>query len=148
MNEIATALTSIKTAIDIAKLIKESSSTLAEAEQKLKLAELISALADVKLEMSEVQSLLTEKNLKITDLKDALEVKQKLVYEAPYYWIQDGEEKDGPYCQHCQDADKKLIRLQKRGTGRWLCRACKGQFTDKNYVKPKPKPRGGGFLFS
>jgi hypothetical protein len=35
MSEIATALTSIKTAIDLAKILKDSSTTLAAAEQKL-----------------------------------------------------------------------------------------------------------------
>ena len=43
---IAAALGSLKTATDIAKLIKDSGSSLEQAEVKLQIAELISSLAE------------------------------------------------------------------------------------------------------
>ena len=55
-------LTSIKTASDLAKIIKDSNKTLEQAEIKYKLAELISALADAKMEIAEVRELLSSKD--------------------------------------------------------------------------------------
>ena len=64
MTEISTIsaiLGSVKTATEIAKLIKDSYFSLEKAEMKLKLAELISALADAKIEISEIQELILQK---------------------------------------------------------------------------------------
>jgi hypothetical protein len=47
---LGSALGSIKTATDIAKLIKNSGTSLEKAEVKLQVAELISSLADIKME--------------------------------------------------------------------------------------------------
>lgn len=141
MNEIATALASIKTAIDLAKILKDSSTTLAEAEQKLKLAEIISALADVKMEMAEVQTLLVEKDTEISGLKQSLEIKESLVYDPPYYWVEGEGEKTGPFCQQCYDSNGKLIRLQSWTTGYWKCKTCNNDYKDKNYSPPVRQPR-------
>jgi hypothetical protein len=125
MNEIATALTSIKTAIELAKILKDSSITLAEAEQKLKLAEIISALAVVKLEMADMQTLLMEKDARIRDLQECLKIKGNLVFEGRYYWLVVGDKKDGPFCQCCYDSKEKLIRLQQcPNPSMWRCNAC------------------------
>jgi hypothetical protein len=48
---ITSALSSIKAASDIVKLVRESGLTLEKAEVKLKLAELVEKLADAKLEL-------------------------------------------------------------------------------------------------
>ena len=48
---VGSIFTSVKTAIDIAKLIKDSGVSLEKAEVKLQLAELIGALANVKIEL-------------------------------------------------------------------------------------------------
>ena len=128
MNEIATALASIKTAIDLAKLLKDSSSTLVEAEQKLKFAEIISALADVKIEMADVQSLLLEKDSKISDLTESLRITENIVFEAPSYWLVDGDDKDGPFCQNCYDTHGKLIRQQEWGSDSVKCFSCNKVF--------------------
>lgn len=139
MTEIATALASIKTAVDLAKILKNSSKTLSEAEQKLKLADIISALADTKLELSEIQSLLAEKNLKITELNQALNQKESVVYDPPYYWAVTDGKKDGPFCQRCYDDESKLNRLHEEGRkGSWKCSVCKTHFQDDSYV---PEPR-------
>ena len=47
--DLSLLLTQTKTAVDIAKFIKNSSDTLDRSGQKLKLAELIEALADIKI---------------------------------------------------------------------------------------------------
>ena len=139
---IAAVLTSIKSATDIAKLLKETNLSLEIAEVKLKLADLISTLADAKMEIAGVQDLLREKDTKIHKLEKALlAVKENLVYDAPFYWHVQGDMRDGPFCQQCYDADVKLIRLQSRErAGSWECKTCGKLFEDKNYRELVPPP--------
>lgn len=132
LTSVSTILTSLKTATDIAKFIKDSDVSLEKAESKLKLAELISALADAKIEVTEIQQVLLEKDAELRALKTQLEVKAKLHWEKPYYWLIEGSQKDGPYCQHCYDKNHELIRLQGNG-GCWECKACKSRYTDSSY---------------
>jgi|SRR6185369_6304691 len=135
---ISAALTSIKTAADIAKLIKDSDTSLEKAETKLQLADLTSALADAKLEVTEIQQLLVDKETIIRSLQEQLAVRERLQWEAPYYWLVDGSSKQGPFCQHCFDADAKPVRLQGNGAGFWRCTICKNTYTDKDYKDPGP----------
>lgn len=131
---IAAVISSIKSATDIAKLLKETDLSLEKAEVKLKLSDLYSALADAKMQIADIQDLLREKDSKIRELEEALTVNASLEYEAPYYWcVRDGK-KDGPFCQQCKDADGKLVRLQERGVqGGWHCKTCDKIFNDKTY---------------
>lgn len=134
---IAAALGSLKTASDIAKLIKDSGASLEQAEVKLQIAELISALAEAKLEVAGVQSDLIEKDNIIAALNEKLALKQKVVWEKPYYWLMDGEKRDGPFCQRCYDVEQRLVRLQGGGKKSWGCRSCKNSFYEANYVPPQ-----------
>jgi len=129
--DLSLLITQTKTAVDIAKFIKNSSDTLDKSGQKLKLAELIEALADIKMETAEIKSLIIEKDEKIQLLENQLKLKNDLKYVAPHYWlINSDEEKDGPFCQKCYDSDGKLIRLQGGNNDRWECRNCKGYFDE------------------
>ena len=128
---ISTVLTSIKTAADIAKLIKESGSSFEQAELKLKLADLISSLADAKIEIATIQLGLQEKDALIAALEKQLKTQKEVEWEEPYYWkVSDGT-RDGPYCQKCYDDDVKLVRLQGDDEGYWECRVCKSHYLDK-----------------
>src|SRR5690554_5746970 len=118
---IAAALGSLKTATDIARLIKDSGASLEQAEIKLQIAELISALAEARIEIASVQSDLVAKDIEIRALKEKLENKQKMVWEKPYYWLLDGGNRDGPYCQRCYDVEQNLVRLQGSGKSGWSC---------------------------
>lgn len=132
---ISAALGSIKTASDIAKLIKDSGSNLEQAEIKFKIAELVGALADAKLEIADVQSQLIEKDEQIKGLHRLLEQKESQTYVKPYYVIErDDETRDGPYCQVCNDDKNKLIRLQERGNDCWDCKVCNGFFRGEGFV--------------
>lgn len=133
LTSVSTLLGSIKTATEIAKLIKDSDVSLEKAETKLKLAELISALADAKIEVTEVQQALLDKDAEVRGLQEQLRLKAQLQWEKPYYWLRDGETKDGPYCQHCYDKSHELIRLQGNGEGYWECKACKNNYTDSTH---------------
>lgn len=136
---ITAALSSIKAAAELAKLIKDSGASLEQAEIKLKIAELISALADAKIELATIQGVLLEKDLKIDELTKRIEQKANVMWEKPYYWVIDGDKKDGLYCQKCYDTENKLVRLQGGGRDNWHCYSCKGRYTDSNYVQPQVK---------
>ncbi|WP_421781829.1 hypothetical protein [Kiloniella litopenaei] len=131
---IAGILGSVKTAVEITKLIKDSSDSLEQAEVKLKLAELIGALADVKMEAAEIQTHLIARDERIRELEQKLKTKDDVVYEAPYYWLINGDDKDGPFCQKCHDVDSKLIRLQNIETGSWHCKVCNNVYRDRSYT--------------
>jgi len=139
MNDISTisaVLGSIKTATDIAKLIKDSGASLEQAEIKLQIAELISSLADAKIELAEVQAQLSDKDKYIEALNEQINIKKSVTWERPYYWVIKGKNKDGPFCQQCYDNNQKLIRLQGGGTRPWRCKTCQCSVTDSNYVAP------------
>ena len=133
MATISALIGSIKTATDLAKLINESGITLEKAEVKLKLAELISALADAKMDIATVQQALLDKDAELARLLEQISIKEKLNWEAPYYWLINDGKKDGPYCQQCYDNSHKLIRLNGDGRGFWECKTCKNTYLDKNY---------------
>ncbi len=135
---LGSALGSIKTATDIAKLIKDSGTSLEQAEVKLQIAQLISSLADIKMELADVQTLLIDKDQKISELQIELKTKQSVTWSKPYYFTETDGEKDGPFCQQCYDNEQKLIRLQGGGTKSWNCLSCKGSYRDSNYVSPRP----------
>jgi hypothetical protein len=133
---ISAALKTIKTAADIAKVIKESNASLERAETKLQLAELMSTLADAKIQLTEIQQLIIDKDLQIRSLQEQLALRESLVWEAPYYWLMNGELKDGPFCQHCLDANAKQARLLGKSNGYWWCTVCKNSYTDKDFKDP------------
>ncbi|HAS8420793.1 TPA: hypothetical protein RQK84_004265 [Vibrio vulnificus] len=129
---ISTALSSIKTAAEIAKLIKDGEKSLEQAEFKLKLADLVSSLADAKMEMANIQELILEKDRLISELKNQLEKREQMIWDAPYYWQDKGNERDGPFCQQCFDNEHKAIRLIGH-QGVWNCNTCKNVVTDDTY---------------
>lgn len=132
---ITAALSGIKNASDIAKLIKSSGASLEAAEIKLKLAELIEALADAKIEIASFREVISEKEAEIRRLQAQIDKKGQTIWEAPYYFVlNENDEKDGPYCQRCYDSNKKLIRLQSPGkNGYWQCNECKSDYKDSTY---------------
>ena len=139
ISAIGTVLTTLKTATDIAKYLKDSGLSLEQAEEKLKLADLINALADARVQISEVKDLALEKERRIRELEDEKTLKNKMEYENPYYWKLEEGVKDGPFCQHCFDESSKLIRLQGNGEGYWECKVCKNDFRDSTYRTNAPR---------
>ncbi len=132
IGSIGAALTSIKTAIDIASALKKADVSLQQAELKLQIAELISALADAKINMVEIQEVIYEKNSEITRLKEALTTKEKLVRNKNAYYISDENNKPtgSPYCSHCWEVDNKPIHLHQSpsSSGKTVCPACKNAY--------------------
>ena len=133
LGEIASILTSVKAATDIAKLLQQSNLSLEKAETKLKLAELISALADTKIQVADIRELLLQKDEEIRRMQDELKLQGDIIYDKPYYWVKAAEGKDGPFCQLCYDEGQKLIRLQSNIQGFWRCASCDNTFKDSSY---------------
>src|SRR5690606_18936346 len=103
--------------------------SLEKAETKLKLAELIGSLADAKLEVINLQELLAKTEGHVKELEVQLQVHTALRWEEPLYWLDGESGSDGPYCQHCYDSSRKLIRLQGNGEGFYECKVCKNTYT-------------------
>jgi len=143
LTAISSIFVSLKAATDIAQLLRKTDLSLEKAELKLKLADLIDALANARIEMATVQGLLLEKDEKIKSLEKAADIKDKMKYEAPYYWFVEGNNKTGPYCQQCYDKDKKLIWLQDHSNGYWECKTCKNNYFDESHQVVKPRVIGG-----
>ncbi|MBF4355309.1 hypothetical protein EAY36_29230, partial [Vibrio anguillarum] len=87
ISSITTALAGLKSATEIATWIKNSGSTLEDAETKLKLAELINALADTKVEVANFKELLLEKDEIIRGLQQEKSKQASVVWEEPFYFI-------------------------------------------------------------
>ena len=98
---------------------------ISELVKKYNNLELSQKIIDLRDEIFELK----EDNLKLKEKIKALEaekkINEKMFFEPPFYWLKDGENKCGPYCQKCYDDKKKLIRLQDLKNGYWRCLVCK-----------------------
>lgn len=64
----------------------------------------------------------------------------KIIYEPPGYLIIVENKKKGPYCQRCCDVDKRLVLLEKRSDGIYICHQCpigSNEYEDPFYVAPE-----------
>lgn len=125
LTSIATLLGNAKAAIELAKVIKDSSTTLDQAETKLKLAELISALADVKVQAAEVQQELLDAQAQVRALEAQAAERAALEWRQPAYWRKSEDGKtETPYCQPCNDKEGRLAVLHVIDPGEYHCHAC------------------------
>jgi hypothetical protein len=149
MPDIATigaALSSIKTASDIAKSLRESDLSLKKAELKLKLADLLVSLADAKMELVEVQEELSQKDKQIAELSSAFEAKDDLVRIGDGYNLKDayGEALGKPFCLRCWERDHKqrqLVRYPKDHRT-YVCTSCEHQYDNMRVLEIRPKQEG------
>jgi len=103
----------------IADLYKKGSNI--EAEHKL--MEIREAFLELKEENLELRT-------QLHAFREAQSVEQKLTFDEPFYYLIEGENAEGPYCQRCHDADGKLIRLiaKPRWDASHHCRECKESY--------------------
>lgn len=142
---ISSVLTSLKTATDIAKFLRESDFSLEKAELKLRLAELISSLADAKMEMSSVQDTIAERDKRIAELEEAFKLKGAVVRERDAYYLvnEDGKPNGEPLCIRCWDVHHKLFQLHFEAKDRFVkvCPACGARYEAR--MAPKISPENG-----
>lgn len=128
---IATAISSIKTATEIANLLKTSDENFIKAELKLKLADIMNALADAKISIAEFKEIIQEKDSTINELNRKLESKNtELIFKDGAYFTQDGQ---GPFCTSCYDTKQMRVRLTGmpagfQDFGKYRCPSCGAQF--------------------
>ena len=109
---------------EIVELIKKGATV--EAQEKI---------MELRVAALEYQEENAELKLRVKELEEELEVKGNLEYSSSAYWLWREDDagdytiKDGPFCQRCYDADKKLIRLQDWDKA-WSCMNC-----EKSYDK-------------
>lgn len=142
---IGAVLSSLKTATEIAKFIRESDLSIERAELKLKVAELVSALADVKLELVELQEAFVKKDDRIRALEEAFQTKDSLVRRRDAYYRLDerGEPVGVPYCLRCWENDHKQRQLVHEAKDRHtrVCTTCGHRyesFSASEIQPPKP----------
>ena len=112
MERVSNTLNSIKSAYDLAKDLKDNKSITINADGNMKIIELMGALVDAKEELVEIKSQIIDKDKLIMELQGKLETKESLKYEEPFYWKKiEGNQKEGPFCQKCQDAEGRMARL-------------------------------------
>lgn len=56
-----------------------------------------------------------------------LDLAEKVRFDGQKYWLADGDEKKGPYCQVCYDREGLLVNLQQR-ENHWECLSCRGLY--------------------
>jgi|TARA_R100000005_G_C4963989_1_gene179560 hypothetical protein len=135
---ISSALTSIKTASDIVKMIRESDASLEKAEMKLQLAELMESLADTKMNLSTIQDELKGRDERIAELEVALELKGEIVRDNEVYYMtnDEGEPTGDPLCPNCIEVNSKYVHLVQnvRPRNQSRCPNCESMY---NYKVPK-----------
>lgn len=139
------ALSGINAAIQIAKTVRNAESSLAAAELKMQLAELMEKLADAKVHVATVQADSVEKDQLIAELRAQLALASEMVFEHPFYYRVTDDKRDGPFCQRCFDADRKAVRLieNRASSDDWICHACEAEYFGPAYQRPRAAFSGG-----
>jgi len=113
ISSISTALTAIKSASEILKVIRDAGQKLESAEYILKLAELTESLSELKISISELRETISDKEQQIKNLNDALKIKTEIVIFRDAYYEKDGKGNPtgNPFCSRCWEVDHVLIHL-------------------------------------
>lgn len=88
-----------------------------EAEQELLTLE--KAFLDIQLANLDLR-------LELRAMQESLQERDTMLYEAPFYFLVDGEKRSGPFCQRCYDSDGKKIHLIEHSfrEGSHRCNVC------------------------
>jgi hypothetical protein len=141
MDDVGLFIKSMQTAIGLVSSMQNilKGKKIDKAQINLQMSELSLSLADANNRIAEIQTLLIEKNQEISDLKQKLEVKEKVTFKHPYYYLEGNENE--PYCQCCYDANGKLVRIQLDYGGasrNGYCAVCKsGYVADSDSKRPE-----------
>ncbi len=126
-------ISSISTAISLAKRLNEISKTIQDAEFKNLLADLSLELADVKLRLADVIDENANLKKELHLLKSQTEAGSNLMIKDGMYYNQSG---DGPFCTGCYDIKRQVVRLIKQKDpftefGEYKCPGCDEFYNSK-----------------
>jgi ribosomal protein L37AE/L43A len=131
---ITTTLNSIKTALDIIKVIDSSDNQLDTSILKMRLVEITESLVDTKGNVIELKEELQNKQNEIESLKKQIEDKDSYKFNKYYYFrVLNNDEIEGPYCPTCFEKDHKPIHLIQDADEIWKCNICKIEIKDDKY---------------
>ena len=150
-------IASISTAYTAIKAIKDIGNTLlnekidSEAKQRVsefveKLGSVHDALFYIREELIKVQDENQSLKSKIKSLEEKLQIKDKLIYEKSYYWLEDNGVRSGPFCQRCYDVKGILVHLQGGKNDTWHCYDCKVNFCGPNYQPPPQRQSSSSYF--
>jgi len=132
MADIVTGLSALNAAFDIAKELKNASSAYNDAEIRLKISELYSALSEARIELADAQTEIHGLNEKIKDLEGKLNSSDEMIYkDGAYYRAVPLENKpNGPFCPACYEGPGKKtssmspVARQFSFAGKFKCNTC------------------------
>jgi hypothetical protein len=129
---ITATLAGVKHAIDIVRFLGESTTSLEQAEQKFKLAELTQSLAETMMQLAHIQIALIEKDQKIKEIEEAFQSKDLIIRVKDGYYEkdQDGHAIGDPYCMHCWEGKHKKYHLYQsdKNMDIKICASCKTEY--------------------
>lgn len=109
----------------IIKAIQESDSVAA--------SQLVLELQGMALELQEDNYKLRRR---IDELEHHINLVDDMIFDGKVYWRGEGDDRDGPFCQRCLDAEGRAIRLQFREDtapgyeSRWYeCHSCQSHIS-------------------
>lgn len=134
---IATALGSIKTAVDIAQHLRKANNALADAEYKLQLADMLSALAETKMQLTDTKEEIQRLYDTIEELKQFEVAAQNMIADRECYY-EKGEDSlpiGRPYCSHCFETQKRAVHIVKTANRRIsICPLCKTNYSNARTI--------------
>lgn len=126
-------VTLIQQALEASTKLRELSKKVGDADFKMVLAELHSALADAKLESVEIKMRLAAAQEQLLDLQQQLQSKQhdkpQVTAEGTYNF----EGETGDFCTGCWDVRHLKVRLSLMPAdlhfgGKWRCPSCRANY--------------------
>ena len=131
---ISVGLQSIKTALDITKELRNIDASLADAEVKLKIIELMDALSEVKLQISDARDENLDLKEKIKELESKLNLQEEVEFRDNHYFLKNpkSDQAPGPFCSNCYSDGKKLILVSEltgdfQVFGKYRCPKCQAK---------------------
>jgi|SaaInl8_200m_RNA_FD_contig_81_67555_length_1211_multi_2_in_0_out_0_1 hypothetical protein len=128
---ISAGLSSVKTAIDIAKELKNADSLLKDAETKLKIADLLEALSELKVLLYETRDENQALKDSLKEIQAKLDIQGEVEFRDGHYYLKQPKEGQAPghFCPKCYHDDNKLIPVSElsrhfRRIGKYKCPKC------------------------
>ncbi len=132
--DIPTALTSLSTAVEIARTVADIKKGFDEAEYKLKIAQLMTTLAETQVGLISVQKEMSSKDDEITRLRSAFAFKGQTVKRGGFsFEALNGEPALGfAFCPRCEAIDNRYVQLfrsmRRTGGNCAACPQCKTEY--------------------
>ncbi|WP_019105725.1 hypothetical protein [Pantoea ananatis] len=121
MTDIVSGLAALKTAFDLAKDLKNASSAYTDAEIRLKISDLYTALSEAKIELADAQLEMHQLKQEISSLQEKLNASDELDFRDSVYWRKTPIEgkPNGPFCPKCYEGPGKKLSSMSKVNGRF-----------------------------